>query len=237
MSEENCIILAGGLGTRLRSVLQGKPKCLAPVRGRPFLELQLLSLKCRGFRHFILSIGHLAEQVLDCVDVLRGQFNIECIVEKKPLGTGGAIAFAMNELSIEESVVVNGDTFVGGSLQNLHTPLRADQREFVRMGIAKVSNRARYGGVDVNKNGLICDFTEKGDSSPGFINAGIYRVNSNIFSSQNDISFSFENDVLPQLVEASNVTCCTLAGPFIDIGEPEYYEQFSLIYSESLSSE
>ena len=123
MIKTPCIILAGGLGTRLKSEVSSLPKCLAPVRGHSFLELQLRSLAGRGLDHFILALGYRAGDVMKeiAADWAR-QYRIDVVTEGTALGTGGAVKNALRCSSTKEAIVVNGDTFVGGQLNRFWTP-------------------------------------------------------------------------------------------------------------------
>lgn len=220
-----CVVLAGGLGTRLRSVLPDLPKCLAPVDGRPFLERQLELLKRQGIDRFVLSLGYGAAQVQERIAGWSGQFDIiGCVVEHEPLGTGGAIQFAMREAGLQEALVVNGDTWVGGDLSAMRAPLAGG--ELVRMAIVEVPDRSRFGGVAVDPNGRVTRFIEKGQSGPGPINAGLYRVAAKTFGAADSGAFSFESQTMVRLTARGQLGATLVAGPFIDIGVPDDYALF-----------
>lgn len=226
-----CIVLAGGLGTRLRSVLADLPKCLAPVNGRPFLEHQLELLAAQGIDRFVLSLGHGAKQVEEAAVRLHGAFDLQTVVEFQPLGTGGAIRFAMESAGLDEALVVNGDTWVGGDLSVMLTPL--EPGELLRMGIVDVPDRQRFGGVGIDEEGRVTHFLEKGQSGPGAINAGLYRVAKNAFAATERGSFSFETQTMVRLTAAGHVHACRVDGPFIDIGVPEDYALFCAQHGEA----
>lgn len=222
------VILAGGLGTRLRSVLPNTPKCLAPVGDKSFLEILVQSLIDREFDDIVLSLGHMAESVTAAVQNFGNlRPYVRWVVEPHPLGTGGAIMNAMQQMKLQEAVVVNGDTFFGGDLSDMLVPLR--QNELCRMAIVEVSDRSRYGGIDIrdSKNGLVHGFFEKGVSGPGWINAGYYRLHVNCFDGFiGEEFFSFEQGILPTLVSRQQVSYTKLRGDMIDIGIPADYEYF-----------
>lgn len=222
-----CIILAGGLGTRLRSAVPDLPKCLAPIAGRPFLEWQLRSMAERGVKRFVLALGHGADDVLESLKKPWAQgISIDTVIERELLGTGGAARFAMDETGLEEALIANGDTFLGGSLQTMLASLDRDGGELMRIATVQVSDRSRFGGVAVNPEQLVTAFLEKGQTGAGPINAGLYRIHRLAFDSQDHGAFSMETQVMPRLVAKKALQARELAGPFIDIGVPADYRLF-----------
>lgn len=227
-----CIVLAGGLGTRLRPLLTDRPKCLAPVGQRPFLALQLQLLATRGIQHFVLSLGHLAPLVLQAIEPLRAHLRIDAVTEPEPLGTGGAILHTMTEAGVTECMVTNGDTWIEADLSRLIAPLDPAAQEKLRMGCTVVPDRSRYGGVAFEGSGLVAGFLPKGAEGSGPINAGFYRVHRSAFDGWNAGSvFSLETDVLPGLIAAGAVSATPLDGGFIDIGVPEDYRRFCALHA------
>lgn len=223
-----CIILAGGLGTRLRSAVPDLPKCLAPIAGRPFLEWQLHSLAERGVERFILALGHGAEQVVKSVaKPWAKNFMIDTVIERDLLGTGGAALFAMNAVNLDEALIANGDTFIGGSLQAMLVPLDLVGGEHMRIATVSVSDRTRFGGVSIDASNCVIDFHEKGQGSAGQINAGLYRVHRSAFLGELETAFSMETQVMPRLVTRRELQAQELTGPFIDIGVPDDYRLFN----------
>lgn len=221
-----CIILAGGLGKRLQSAVPDRPKCLAPVGGRSFLEIQLGFLSQQGVTVFILSLGHLAHQVVAEANRLCARFDVRTVIEPSPLGTGGAIAFAMSSLGLDEVLVTNGDTFLGGSLSAMLQPLDLPRQELARMAVIHVPDRRRFGGVQADGD-RVTNFSEKGAGGPGWINAGLYRLHAKVFDAQQHGSvFSFENQILPSLAVNGKLGACQIDGTFTDIGIPEEYFRF-----------
>jgi D-glycero-alpha-D-manno-heptose 1-phosphate guanylyltransferase len=222
-----CIILAGGLGTRLRSILPQLPKCLAPVLGRPFLEWQIRSLHAQGIKNFVLGLGYgsnLVEEALS--QPWASDFSIKYVVEKAPLGTGGAASLVMNKLGLDEALVINGDTLVGGEFSSLLRPLDTSDSEFLRIGSVVVKDRSRFGGLVTDLNGRVIDLLEKTVSGPGLINAGFYRVHRKAFDGESTAAFSLENSTMRRLARSRCLTACELNGPFIDVGVPEDYKYF-----------
>lgn len=222
-----CVILAGGLGTRLRSAVPDLPKCLAPIGGRPFLGWQLHSLAKRGVQRFVLALGHGADQVLASIkQPWASGLSIQVVIENGQLGTGGAARFAMEEAGLEEALIANGDTFLGGSLQVMLVPLSILDAEFMRIATVRVSDRARFGGVVVDGVQCVTEFLEKGRSDAGLINAGLYRIHRRIFEGETADGFSIETQVMPRLAAQGTLQARELTGPFIDIGIPDDYRLF-----------
>lgn len=222
-----CIVLAGGLGTRLRSFVPDLPKCLAPIAGRPFLEWQLYSLAERGIEHFVLALGHGAKAVLDALKQPWAlNLSIDAVIESDLLGTGGAARFAMEKSELSEVLIANGDTFLGGSIQSMLLPLGLADGELMRIATVQVQDRARFGGVSVDDCQHVSAFLEKGQLGAGPINAGLYRINRRAFDGQGPGTFSLETQLMPRLVAANALQARILAGPFIDIGVPEDYQLF-----------
>lgn len=222
-----CIVLAGGLGTRLRSAVPDLPKCLAPIAGRPFLEWQLRSLAERGIDSFVLALGHGAESVLDALkQPWASALSIDAVIERELLGTGGAARFAMEETGLDEALIANGDTFLGGAMQAMLTPLDLTDGERMRIATVQVPDRARFGGVALDAEQRVTAFLEKGRTGAGPINAGLYRIHRSAFDGEGPGAFSMETLVMPRLVAASSLQARELAGPFIDIGVPEDYRLF-----------
>ena len=228
---ETAIILAGGLGTRLRAVLPDTPKCLAPVGDTPFLFLLIDSLRRRGIEDIVLALGYKADSVIDALRNFDPKKQIRSVTESSPLGTGGAMLQAMRKTGLTQAIVLNGDTFFNGSLASLTAPLKETEGELCRMAILPVEDRARYGGIQLDRadseSGIVTGFREKGSSEPGWINAGYYRVHLSCFDAQAEgAAFSFEEKTLPALVARGHLSYTKLQGEMIDIGIPADYRRF-----------
>jgi len=222
------IVLAGGLGTRLRSVVADRPKVLAPVAGEPFLVHLLRQLERSGVRDVVLATGYGGEQVeAFLASAMLGEMRVRCVREDEPLGTGGALAFAAREAGIASPfLALNGDTFFGGDLRAL-----AQSTALVTLALARVDDARRFGRValaDGEDPVRITGFEEKGATTgPAWINAGVYHIAPDVLAGIEPNTFvSFERDVMPELVARG-----TLAGvrfpeaPFLDIGTPEDYNR------------
>ena len=211
--------------------MNGIPKTLAPVDGKPFLEHLLFSLHARGINNFILSLGHLSDSVISYLSSTSLPFNIKYFIEKESLGTGGAIKATMEHFNLTETLVVNGDTLLSGDIAGMFNELNISNNEYVRMALVKVINRARYGGVELAVDNSISKFLDKGIENSGYINAGFYRVSRNCFQTINKNIFSFESEILPTLIINKKLTANIISGSFIDIGIPIDYDFFCQNYS------
>jgi len=227
-----CIVLAGGLGTRLRSVMADRPKCLAPVGRRSFLELQLELLAHRGVGRFVLSLGYMSELVISTVSAVREHFAVDYVVEPQPLGTGGGTLHTMAEMGLEEALVTNGDTWLDCDLSSFVPPLSLASSELFRMGVLEVQERSRYGGPTVDGCGNVLGFVAKGSIGPGLINAGLYRIHRKALDAMGPpgASFSLESAVIPDLAAKGCLRAVKVAGDFIDIGVPKDYLSFQSRY-------
>ncbi|MSR57188.1 MAG: galactokinase [Planctomycetaceae bacterium] len=228
LSETTAMILAGGLGTRLRSVVADVPKVLAPVRGRPFLAWLLDKLARAGLRHVVLCTGYRGEMVQQTFGACYQSVSIDYSQEPAPLGTGGALKQALPLARSQTILALNGDSFCDADLaafQAWHT-----RHEFAgSLLLTEVADSSRYGRVQSTNDGRIRRFDEKGkDSGRGWINAGLYLLNRDLFddhSAQTDTSngvISLERDLLPRWIEAS-LGGCPSDGKFLDIGTPESF--------------
>jgi D-glycero-alpha-D-manno-heptose 1-phosphate guanylyltransferase len=201
---------------------------LAPIAGRPFLEWQLRSLAQRGVERFVLALGYGADLVMDSISQPWAQdLSIETVVERELLGTGGAVRFAMETTGLEEALVANGDTFLGGSLQEMLAPLDLAGGERMRMATVQVPDRTRFGGVNVDDMHRVTAFLEKGQTEAGLINGGLYRIHRQVVGSEAPGPFSLETQIMPRLVSEGALQARRLAGPFVDIGVPADYNLFN----------
>lgn len=214
------IVLAGGLGTRLRSVVSDLPKPMAPIGDKPFLEYILKYLQKNGITRVILSVGYKWETI---EEYFGDRFeNIELIysVEDEPLGTGGAIKKAMNQVKNSQVYIINGDTFFDVDLKSL---VLEDNSKLI-LSLKHMTNFDRYGCVESDDNNLVKAFTEKGYIESGNINGGIYLASKNIFDNFDlDEKFSFEEFMQVNFKELK-ISVKVFANYFIDIGIPEDYQ-------------
>jgi D-glycero-alpha-D-manno-heptose 1-phosphate guanylyltransferase len=222
VSCDEAIVLVGGLGTRLRPLVSDMPKPLAPVAGRPFLAWLLDRLGDQGMRRVVLAAGYLAEKVRQTFGDEWHGLRIAYSIEDEPLGTGGAIAQALEIRSGDAMHVLNGDTFLAYRPQALETATRASGRA-IGMALAYVPDVARYGAVVLDK-GCVAAFLEKGEHGPGHINAGSYFLDADAIARfPASGAFSFEQTVLAERVAAGDVFGFIQTDGFIDIGVPDDY--------------
>ncbi len=211
------VILAGGLGTRLRGVIGEIPKCMAPVDGKPFLQYQLEWLSRFDVRHVVFSVGYLREQVMDFVQGREWPFAVSFAIEKEPLGTGGGIRLALQKCREKQVFVLNGDTFYNVDLNALHFTAP------VTLALKPMRDFDRYGAVDWDGD-LVTGFREKQPCAEGLINGGVYAIDREALDlSSFPEKFSFEKDVLEPMAAEGRLEGVVDEGYFIDIGIPEDY--------------
>lgn len=218
------IILAGGLGTRLAARLSGLPKAMAPVGGRPFLEILLRQLERAGCTRALLAVGYRHEAIEEQFGGSFGDLRLEYSVEDEPLGTGGAIRRALALVRGDRALALNGDTFLDADYAAM---LRFHRRQgaAMTMAIVRQPDVARYGGV-VASGERIVGFEEKGRSGPGWINAGAYVLNRDLdWGPQPEGKFSFEKQFLAPRIARLAPAAFAVEGFFLDIGVPEDYDR------------
>lgn len=214
------IVLAGGLGTRLQSKLSGIPKAMAPVAGRPFLQILLNQLKRAGCTRVLLSVGHLHNVIQDYFGASFNGMRLDYVIEETPLGTGGAIRKALEEAEEAHVLALNGDTFLNADYAAM---LRFNEAEGagLTMAITRQPDVARYGEVVVAGKRVV-GFEEKGRQGPGWINAGAYVLPKQMpWPPTLAKRFSFEVDFLAAEVGRLAPAAYEVEGFFLDIGMPE----------------
>lgn len=220
----DAIILAGGLGRRLRKAVPRLPKPLAPIGKRPFLDILLAQLA--GFKEIssiILSVGYQADKI---INAYRGRKGVTFSVENKPLGTGGGVREALEQCASEEVLVLNGDSYLAFSFAKLLQKYKNSEAEMV-IACRKVEDCRRYGHIRFDpKSHRIWAFEEKiKHPSSGWINAGVYLMKrSLLLSYERGAVLSLEKDILPKLLERRIFSYLSTA-LFIDIGTEETYVQ------------
>jgi D-glycero-alpha-D-manno-heptose 1-phosphate guanylyltransferase len=218
------VLLVGGLGTRLRSVVSSLPKTLASVGDKPFLELLVRQLCSQELRQLVMCTGYLAEQIQEVFqDGSDFGATIEYSKEAVPLGTAGALKLAQRYVQNEsEFLVINGDTFLEIDLNEFILSHRK-HGSLATMAVVPVENSSRYGTVQVGADGRILGFLEKtGQNVPGIINAGVYVFSNATLALIPQGPVSLERDVFPLLME-QGFYAIEQRGMFIDIGTPEDY--------------
>jgi NDP-sugar pyrophosphorylase family protein len=215
------IVLAGGLGTRLRSVVADVPKPMAPVHGRPFLAFVLDGLVAAHFAGAILAVGYRHDAIRSHFGETYRGLALRYSVEPEPLGTGGAIRLACEKAAERDIFVMNGDTYVEIDLPAM-LGAHAEGRAQLTMAVCRVPDVARYGSLEVS-DGIVRRFSEKGRIGPGSVNGGTY-VLAPAFRERLPPQgpFSFEA-FLARTVERIRPLAFPVSGPFVDIGVPEDY--------------
>ncbi len=221
------IVLAGGFGTRLQSVVNDLPKPMAPVAGKPFLSYVLDYLANQGITHAVLSVGYRHEAIIRHFGNEYKNISLTYAIEKEPLGTGGAIKFAMQFIENEDFAVLNGDTIFKidfSEFYRYHKHAQADLSIALRL----VEDVSRYGTVLTKDKGRISDFLEKGQKAgAGKINGGIYLLNKSIIEKIANFTgnFSMEKDVFERYYATYSFYGFAFNEYFIDIGIPEDYHR------------
>lgn len=235
------VVLAGGLGTRLRPVVSGVPKCLTRVGGKPFLEHVLGYVRTQGVRKVVLAVGYRGDQIRAHFGSgeslgLRISYSDD---GPRLRGTGGAIAHALRNVSGsagEQVLIINGDTLAPFSLQELVEKRDSTDARLVLVG-ARVDDVTRYGRFELGPGGEVLRFLEKGDRGAGIVSAGVYFGNrgSVVRCLPRRQTFSIERDVLPKLA-GRGLYAVLSSGFFMDIGLPESYREANVLLSRTASN-
>ena len=231
------VILAGGLGTRLRPIIGDLPKGLAPVGGRPFLEYQLAMLRSQGFQRIVLCTGYRH-------DLIQAHFgngdawgvHITYSVEREPLGTAGALRQARPGLD-GSFLTMNGDTYFGADLSQLvlahgrggtrHGHEVAARDLVATLALLRMPDASRYGAVTLDADGYVVRFAEKSGGGPGLISAGLYVFSMSVFDHfPPRTPLSLETDVFPLLASRRLLGGLPVQGYHLDIGVPGSYQRF-----------
>jgi D-glycero-alpha-D-manno-heptose 1-phosphate guanylyltransferase len=235
MQIKEAIILAGGLGTRLRDAVPDLPKCMAPVAGRPFLFYVINYLRSEAIEKFIFSLGYKHEIIEEWLADQFATLDYQCVIEEEPLGTGGAILLACKKAIGKNVFITNGDTLFrinAELLASRHLEKGAD----CTLALKPMKNFDRYGVVEQEKDGWITNFREKQFYTSGLINGGIYALNRERFMAEfpetltieekkYPVKFSFEKDYLEKFCRLRNFNSIVDNNYFIDIGIPEDYNR------------
>lgn len=223
----DCIILAGGMGTRLQTIVNDKPKCLADIDGKPFLTYLAKHLSKYHFCKVIFSVGYKKEMVIDYVMNHRDEFPFafDFAEENEPLGTGGAIMNALTFSDTEDFFVMNGDTFFDVNFDEMIALQQAKMGDCT-MALKPMKIADRYGIVNINQDQIVTGFEEKKIGASGLINGGVYCIFRNSFLNiPFPEKFSFEKDYLEKMINERDMIGFIQDNYFIDIGIPEDYER------------
>jgi D-glycero-alpha-D-manno-heptose 1-phosphate guanylyltransferase len=219
------IILAGGLGTRLRSHVPDVPKCMAPVAGKPFLSHVLDYYVQQGIESFVFALGYKSEMIIGYLASEYPALNSKYSIETELLGTGGAIKLACEQATTDNLLVLNGDTIFRVDMKQLSS-FHFEKEADCTLSLKPMENFDRYGVVVVDDELRITQFSEKKFYSSGLINGGVYALNSQHFLKENlPRKFSFEKEYLEAFFTSRNMFGQVQDKYFIDIGIPADYDQ------------
>jgi D-glycero-alpha-D-manno-heptose 1-phosphate guanylyltransferase len=218
------VILAGGMGMRLRDAVPDLPKPMAPVNGKPFLWYLLEWLTEFPLSKLVLSIGYKPEIIMNCFGNTFLGVPVEYVIEEEPLGTGGGIIRACGKINDPDFLVINGDTYFPVDLNKLCS-FHTRDKGYITIALKKMKDFSRYGAVECS-DGKIVQFHEKKVCHDGLINGGIYAINREKLLSQHlPEVFSFEKDILEKNGGTGDLRCLIFDEPFLDIGIPEEYHK------------
>lgn len=225
------IILAGGLGTRLASVVSDVPKPMAPVVGKPFMDHILCKLPLSNIGKLIFAVGHKYEVIEEYYGSDYENVPIEYSIEKEPLGTGGGIGLALKLVSQETALILNGDTFFDINYEEMWE-VHQSEGKLMTLALKQMPSPDRYGTVLLEKNEIV-RFQEKlSGLKTGLINGGVYWVNSSLVQEMpHEEKYSFESEVLEKKVTESKLAGYISDQLFIDIGIPSDYERAQTIFA------
>lgn len=217
------IILAGGKGTRLQSIIKDVPKPMAPINGKPFLYYLLKKLQNSGIKKIILSVGYKYKTIIEYFDDSFYGIPIVYSIEEELLGTGGAIAKSLHFCNEEDVFVINGDTYLDLNYIDMYN-FHKEKKSKLTLCLKEMKNYSRYGTVIVDEKNKVIGFEEKKFKEVGFINAGVYCLNKELIDKfKLNTKFSFENDFLEKKFQDIPIFAYICNAYFIDIGIPEDY--------------
>jgi NDP-sugar pyrophosphorylase family protein len=226
------VILAGGLGTRLRSEVADRPKVLAEVAGQPFIERIFQQLEGFGITKVVLCVGYMADKIEELYGSSYGSLSLSYSHENTLLGTAGAVRFALKAVNTKYVLVLNGDSFCDFELDSFEDSLVERDAE-AAVVLTKVDDTARYGSVVIDESGAITSFIEKsGAAGAGLINAGVYLLKRSIVA---EIPvgrvLSIEKDVFPSWIGRRFYGFVSDSRVFIDIGTPQSFHTAQTIFT------
>ena len=227
------LILAGGFGTRLKEVINDRPKVMAPIGGKPFLEYVIQLLRRNGFKEIVISLGYLGDYIKAYFgDGTSFGVKIEYAVEDFPLGTAGALKNAGAYFK-EPFLVVNGDTYLEADLNRLIS-FHNEKKCLATVALAVINNVGESSLVSLQKSGKIQSFQEKTKSGKGgLVNAGYYFFSPKIFRHiPIGKRLSLEKIIFPKLVSSGLIYGFPMDASFLDIGRPETYEKVKIYFQK-----
>lgn len=220
------VILAGGIGSRLKTVVNDRPKPMALINNKPFLYYLLSNLKKENFEHIILAVGFKHKIISDFFGNTFQGMDISYAIEEKPLGTGGGILNALKHARKKNTFILNGDTYFPVAFDEIEKLANENKSDLI-IALRKLTDVSRYGTISVNSENRVVDFIEKSyQHIPGLINGGIYLIkNSSLIELRLPKKFSFEEDFLMAKFNEKLFFGIPFNNYFLDIGIPESYKQ------------
>lgn len=213
-----CVILAGGLGTRLRTEVKDVAKPMAPMGHKPFLHVLMDQLHIQGVENFVLAVGFKAESIQNYFEKLRLPYSITYSYEEELLGTGGALKQAAQNITSERFLAINGDTFFDLNILDFLNDSDKSSAPFF-MALMQSSEPERFGGVQV-ENGKVISFGSLNKAS-NYRNAGVYCIRTELLKGWHEQQFSLEQDFLPKIAHQALLDAACYSAYFIDIGVPK----------------
>ena len=229
----DAIVLAGGRGTRLSSVVSDVPKPLAPVGGRPFIDYQLsLLARTKRIETTVLALGHLADKVVDHYAASPAPLPLTFEIEKDLLGTGGGLRNAVSRTTRPLILALNGDSVFRWRLEPLFEALKKTGCDCA-MALVEVEDTSRYGSVLLEGDQVVAFHEKTASTGPGLVNAGLYLFSRDVIEALpvNQV-ISLESEIFPRLAAQGRLAAAVYRSPFIDIGLPETYAAAAGILSD-----
>lgn len=233
MQPQQAIILLGGKGTRLSGLFPDLPKALAPVAGRPFLAWQLDWLFSNNIFPVLLATGYMGDKIREWVRQQSFNDHVSVSIEPEPLGTGGALKYPANVSGQNPFWVLNGDSLL--PKLNFQTMAEAHRKSgaWATIAVTTIEDSGRYGTILFDNKGKIIKFREKKNKGAGWVNAGIYLLETSVLSTINpNKNVSIENEVFPHLAAQDKLFVFQVKPPLLDMGTPEGLKDMEIYLSE-----
>ena len=232
LSQVTAVILAGGLGTRLRKAVSNQPKVMAEVNGKPFLYYVLDQLAEVDIKRVVISTGYMADKIEEVIGFSYKGLKVDYSWEESPLGTGGALKLAGQSISTKYCLVMNGDSYTEFDPVSLFRSHKQKNASIVLLA-KMLSGASRFGTIQMNEQNEIIRFMEKESSTGiGLINAGIYIMKTSTLQKiPNKTPCSLEYDFFPAMI-GQNIYGYETKGDFIDIGTVESYAKAETFFEQ-----
>lgn len=225
MSPMDVVILCGGKGTRLQSVVSDRPKPMAAVNDKPFLELLMDHAAGFGFRRFVLCAGYMGEMIRDYFAGRRLPYEVVVAIETEPLDTAGAVKNAEGLIKGGRFMVMNGDSICRADLKAF-ADFHEEKKPLASLAAARKEDASAFGTVETGEDGKLLAFREKAAAASGLVNAGIYIFEREALALvPAEAKYSLERDLFPALAAKRGVNVFEVPGGLIDIGTPEGYRE------------